>query len=199
MKWRQGGLKARRNGSAEPQAQHPSHSTSSTASEDCGCTHSSLPLLQELAADAQEALTISLIRFVFAGYCSGRVDAWDHGFEAAASVLGHEGGAVFFARVLTLGRAVKAERQGDFKFLPGHCNRVSEDEMELLGALQAARSGDPHLFEQGMIVLSRQLHTERLLAAMTAMANLIGMITNETDAKSPSHAAARAPVGTILH
>jgi hypothetical protein len=146
-----------------------------------------------------EALAISLIRFVFAGYCSGKVDAWDRGFEAASNVLGHDGGAIFFSRVLTLGRAVKAERHGNFNFMPDHCCRVSEDEIELLGALQAARRHDPRLFDQALLILSRQMDAERLRTALRGLAGLIGMMAEEAEARTACDAPARAPVGVVFH
>ncbi len=204
MKWRRNGVKAGRNGGAEPQmhaAHEAAHAQPDARRSDpgCGCAHSGLPHLQELVADPHEALAISLIRFVFAGYCTGNVAAWDQGFEAAASALGHDGGSVFFSRVLTLGRAVKVERLGDFEFMPSHCRRISEDEIELLGALQAARRRDPRLLDQALLILSRQTRSERIRAALRGLADLIGMIIDEVESTSASDALARAPAGVVLH
>jgi hypothetical protein len=158
-----------------------------------------LPSLRALAADWHEALVISQIRFVFAGYSSGKVAAWDQGFEAAAGVLGHDGGAIFFSRVLALGRAVKAERHGSFNFMPSHCSRISEDEMELLLALQTARRPDPRPFDQALFVLARNFEAEQLQGALRGMANLIGMMAEEADAASASHPPVGKPAGTVLH
>jgi hypothetical protein len=199
MRWRREGVKARRHGSAEPEAKPPSSDQPQSAAESCSCAHSGLPSLQDLAGDWHEALAISLIRFVFAGYCSGKVDAWDQGFEAAAGALGHDGGSMFFSRVLSLGRAVKAERHGNFNFMPGHCSRISEDEMELLAALQAARHHDPRPLDQALFVLARHVEAERLHAALRGMANLIDMMADEADAASPSHPPTSTPAGTVLH
>jgi hypothetical protein len=199
MRWRREDVKGRRQGSAVPEAQYQSRQQEPAAENACGCAHSGLPLLQDLAPDVHEALAISLIRFVFAGYCSGKVDAWDQGFEAASSVLGHDGGAAFFSRVLTLGRAVKAERHGNFNFMPGHCSRTSEDEIELLAALQAARRHDPRLLDQALLVLSRQVDAGRLRAALCGLAGVIGMMTEEVDQTISSDAPTRAPAGVVLH
>jgi hypothetical protein len=198
MRWRRDGMKARRHGSAEPEAQPPSRDPKRPDADACGCANSGLPGLLELAPNWHEALTISLIRFVFAGYCSGRVDAWDQGYEAAAGVLGHDGGAIFFSRVLTLGRAVKAERHGNFNFMPGHCSRISEDEIELLAALQAAGREDGRQFDQALSILARQVDAERLHAALRGMASLIGMMADDGEASS-SDAPAQAPASAVLH
>jgi hypothetical protein len=146
----------------------------------CGCAHCDLPRLRDRTSDPHESLAISLMRFVFAGYVSGRIEGWDHGFEAAAQVLGHEAGAMVFSRVLTLGRALKAERQGTFRFMPVHCTRISEDEVELLQALQTARGPDPGRFEQALLVLSRQGKSPRLHAALTGLAGLIGLVADDS-------------------
>jgi hypothetical protein len=199
MRLRREAVKARRHGLAEPEEKARTQDPQRSHPDACGCACSGLPCLQDHAADWHEALAISLIRFVFAGYCSGKVEAWDHGFDAASRVLGHDGGAIFFSRVLTLGRAVKAERHGDFNFMPGHCSRISDDEIELLAALQAARHRDPCLLDQALFVLARHMEAEQLRGALRAMASLIGMMTGGADATGPDEAQARAPVGTILH
>jgi hypothetical protein len=182
MNWRKQPVRTRRRGMAEPRVpevtmpEPSAQEKPATAAPSCGCASSGLPELQALARDPHEALAISLLRFVFAGYCSGKADAWDRGFDAAEQVLGHDGGAVLFGRLLTLGRAVKLERLGDFNFMPGRCSRISEDEIELLMAIQAARSPDPRPFEQALFVLSRQFEAERLASALRALAGLLGMI-----------------------
>jgi hypothetical protein len=149
----------------------------STGDQACGCA--SLPLLGDCANDAHDALVISLIRFVFVGYCTGRVDAWDHGCEAAIGALGLDAGTTFFGHVLALGRAVRAERAGNFNFLPATCPHVSEDEMELLAAMQAARSPDRRRLDQALFVLARKLDQARLTTALTNLASLLHLLRAE--------------------
>jgi hypothetical protein len=198
MSLRRDDRNARRHGSAEPGGPETEKESRQPADAGCNCAASGLPLLQDFASDPHEALAVSLIRFVFAGYCSGKVDAWDQGFEAAANVLGHEGGSIFFSRVLMLGRAVRAERLGTFNFMPGHCSRVSEDEIELLGLIQAGRSADPRLLDQALLVFARQLESERLRASVLGLAGLLGMMTDEPLATATASASSR-PTGALLH
>jgi hypothetical protein len=131
------------------------------------------PTLGEMTFDDHEALAVSLSRFVFAGYGSGHVAAWDQGFEAALSVLGERRGLAFFTGVLALGRAVKAERVGTFHFLPIGCCRICEDEIELLAALQAARRRDGGLLTSALFILSRQRQAQRIHAAICHLAELV--------------------------
>jgi hypothetical protein len=198
MKGRRAEARGRRHGAAEPELRAGEPDAREPADARCDCAASGLSLLQDLASDPHEALAVSLIRFVFAGYCSGQVDAWDQGFEAAANVLGHEAGAVFFGRVLTLGRAVRAERLGTFNFMPGHCSRVSKDEIELLGLIQSGRSADPRLLDQTLLVFARQLESERLRASVLGLAGLLGRITDEKPATTTASATLR-PAGARLH
>lgn len=170
----------RRHGGAEPRAGKADQvDTTDVSQPACGCAASGLPKLKDLARDPHEALAMSLLRFVFAGYCSGRMDAWDKGFDAAEEVLGHEAGALFFSRVLTLGRALKTERIGNFNFMQGHCSRISEDELELLAAIQAARSADPRRVEQTLFVLSRRCKADRLASALRGLAIILGVADAE--------------------
>jgi hypothetical protein len=198
MRWRRGERTARRHGAAEPEAKETASELRQPADARCNGAASGLPLLQDLASDPHEALAVSLIRFVFAGFCSGKVDAWDQGFEAAANVLGHEGGSILFSHVLMLGRAVRAERLGTFNFMPGHCSRVSEDEIELLGLIQAGRSADPRLLDQALLVFARQLESERLRASVLGLAGLLGMMTDEPLETITASAPSR-PTGALLH
>jgi hypothetical protein len=194
MSWRRPALRARRHGGAAPDAALPRLKDDQPAARQehgCGCTLSGLPALRELAPDVHEALAISLIRFVFAGYFSGRLDAWDHGFEAAEHVLGSEAGTLFFCKVLALGRAVKAERLGDFNFLPSHCDRIAEDEAVLLAALQSARGGEGASLEEAMLNLSRQIEAPRLRKALSGLTCLIGQVGQAT---APAQEAAPRPV-----
>jgi hypothetical protein len=147
---------------------------------------SDLPRLGEMAEDDHEALVISLARFVFAGYCSGRLEAWDHGFEAADHVLGERDGVVFFAGVLALGRAIKAERCDGFHFLPPSCCHIAEDEIELLAALQAARRRDESLLRSALVALARQPAAPRIQRALRGLADLVSaMAADCADAEHP--------------
>jgi hypothetical protein len=198
MRWRREDGATRRHGAARPEACESGAELAHPEDVRCNCAASGQPLLQELASDHHEALAVSLLRFVFAGYCSGKVAAWDQGFEAAANVLGQEGGAVFFSRVLTLGRAVRAERLGTFNFMPGHCSCVSEDEIELVRLVQSGRSADPRLLDQALLMFAHHLETERLRASILALVALLGVITDEPPGTAAAHATSRQ-AGTRLH
>lgn len=158
--------RARRHGGASPSVEE--------AREPCGCASSTLPKLADRCADDHEILAISLSRFIFVGYASGRSQAWDAGLDVADAVLGEEGGANFFGRVLQLARAVRAERMGNFVFRPGGCCAISEDEQELLTAIHAARGGPCPQLDRALLALARHLDAPRTLAALLSLGAALG-------------------------
>jgi hypothetical protein len=192
--------KTRRHGGAEPEAAGSAADAvpADHAPAACGCAGAGLPLLKEHAADANEVLAICLLRFVFAGYCSGKIECWDRAYGVAAEVLGHDGGAIFMGRVLPLARAVKAEKPGSFAFLPGDCCRISEDESELLGLIQSARAGHRCQVEQAMLMFAGGGEAERLSSALKALGALLGMMAGPGTAAAGVAETGR-PRGARLH
>jgi hypothetical protein len=181
----------RRQGSAMPESMDPPPQDPREVGEP-----PPFPLLGDLARDSAEALAISLCRFVMAGYCSGSLDAWERGFGVAEEALGTGHGPRFFALVLSAGRALKAERIGMFRFMPGYCRHICEDEEELLAALQAARRPDAMRFDAALDVLARQGRSERLGAALRDLAMAINSLTAEALSGFPEEA---PPAGSRLH
>ena len=184
-------------GKAEPRMLEKSHATV-LESEVCSCAGYGLPLLCEIAADEIEMLAVTLLRFIFAGFCCGKVDCWNAGVDVAINVLGENDGALFYSRVLMMGRAVQRERQGNFNFLPGNCSRIAEDEIEVLALLKAVRDGKPGPIEVALLTLARSIETPRLSSAAWSLGGLISSLAN-----ARSFARTRSdfdrPVGTVLH
>ena len=187
----------RSHGGAEPKPPEPS-TVDARESEACGCAGEGLPLLCEMAADEIEMLAVTLLRFVFAGFFCGKVDCWNAGMDVAAQVLGEDDGALFYSRVLMFGRAVQRERQGNFNFLPGHCSRIAEDEIEALELLKAVRGGKPGPVEVALLTLARSIETPRLAAAAWSFGRLISSLAH-AGLPAANHADRNRPVGTILH
>ncbi|WP_349369106.1 hypothetical protein [Salinarimonas sp.] len=135
----------RRRGGAAPETDLETPRAKERAA--CGCEGLGLPLLAGATRDPLEALAIALVRFAMDGYFSGRVERWDAALRASIEVLGPVDGPAVLARVLALVLAVRNERRRRFRFMGTHCLRISEDEMELLAVIQAARRADADLLD----------------------------------------------------
>jgi hypothetical protein len=136
----------------------------------CACHGEGLPLLASAAADEREVLAICLVRFIMAGHASGKLACWEGGFATSLEVLGPVEGPAVLARALALVHAIRHERRRDFRFMPAHCVRISEDEQDLLAVLQAAREGDPLVIEAFAAMLAGQPEVPRLQLASRLLA-----------------------------
>jgi hypothetical protein len=140
-----------------------------------------------------------LMRFVFVGFCTGRVDAWDSGCEAAVSSLGHDAGSTFFGQILAIGRAVRIERIGTFNFLPATCAHISENEVTLLAALQAARSPDRLHLDRALFDLANQLEQTRLISSLTGLAGMLNKLGKGDNLDGADLLDGEAATGRVHH
>jgi hypothetical protein len=143
----------------------------------CDCGKSGLPRLDDCIVDGLEALTMTLVRHFMVGACNNHLQVWDHAYAVAEAVVSPVNGPLLVARSFALCRAMRAERYGDYRFMPIGCRHVSEDEMELLAALQSFSSGDPGLQGQAMLAFARRTDAPGLALATELCARLIGMMS----------------------
>lgn len=104
------------------------------------CNHALLPLVRDACADDQTVLALSVLRSIAAGYMTGDIACWDTAFDAADHFLGDVEGPRFVAAMASLVRAVRTERQGEWRFLPATCCRVTRDEQALLALLATSEA-----------------------------------------------------------
>lgn len=103
------------------------------------CRHDLLPLVSEACADDAAVLALSVTRSIAAGYMTGDVACWDAAYAGAEAVLGDVEGPAFVAALTGVMRALRAEREADWSFLPATCCRVTAHEGELLALIELAR------------------------------------------------------------
>jgi acyl CoA:acetate/3-ketoacid CoA transferase alpha subunit len=130
-------LTARRQGTAEPMAaddgnEYPSEARVSippegTEQDVCVCAGAGLPLLAETCETTDDILAICVLRFVLAGYCHDKMQCFDAAIDAAASIHGEQLGLALMTRAVAVVRALRADRNGNFRYLPANCCRISED------------------------------------------------------------------------
>lgn len=105
------------------------------------CNHALLPFVRDICTDDATVLALSVTRSIASGYMTGDIACWDTAFDAADQLLGDIEGPRFVAAMTAVVRAVRTERQGEWRFLPATCCRVTRDEQSLL-ALLARPSAD---------------------------------------------------------
>ncbi len=160
-------LTMRRSGAAEPQG--PEAEIDDTQQQEgCGCAGAGLPLLAEICETADDILAMCVLRFVLAGYCHNRAQCFDAAVDAAAAVHGEQYGLTLMTRAMAVVRALRSERNGDFRYLPANCCRISEDEQELVAAMIAVRSENPLTMADAITSLGRSEHAPRIMQAVWA-------------------------------
>jgi hypothetical protein len=193
-------LIARRQGTAEPMDAHggnddlagnrPSNPRETTEQDGCGCAGAGLPLLAETCEAENDILAISVLRFVLAGYCHDRMQCFDAAIDVAAFVHGEEFGLALMSRAVAVVRALRAERNGNFRYLPANCCRISEDEQELVDAMNAIRGNDQLRSAGAITSLSRCHHAPRIMqavSAFSAIATASPQTLRRGSAPTPSH------------
>lgn len=153
--------------------------------EPCACAGSGLPALGEICPDERDRHAIMLLRFVFAAYAYDNVACIDGGMGLANRLFGPEAAPLLMGRLLATVHALRQERQGNFRFLPANCTRISEDERELAGALVAAREHDPHAFEQAQVQVSRRLDAPLIRRSLWMLAVTVECISASDEPAVP--------------
>ena len=99
-----------------------------------------MPQLKAVCADQAEILAMAVVRYIAAAAMTSDSACWDAAHDHADIHLGHHEGAVFVGAMAGLVRAVRIERTLTWRFLPATCCRLTEDEIDLVRLLHAARS-----------------------------------------------------------
>jgi hypothetical protein len=160
-------------GSALPQgfdpadeASHLSESAGPAGDERCGCEDCDLPLMAHVTQDPFERLTLFVLRYFMAGYCTGNVEYWDRAIQVSTDALGPGDGIALYGQIIALGQAIRCERTIDFHFMGTRCGKISRDEIALLSVLRAAREGDRMTAHLQIEHFTQSLTTPMLWRAM---------------------------------
>ncbi len=165
-----------RHGSARPQ----------DAEDACRTNCSLLPKLSEICADESEVLAITIARFIASGYMTTDVACWDAAHDCAERLLGPVQGARMVASIAVVIRALRREREEDWRFMPANCCRLTKDEQDLVRVLALARRERQDLLWQQAAQLARRIHPPLLIAAveaaaetMTSAQDVLGVVNAE--------------------
>lgn len=95
--------------------------------------------ISEICSDDADKLALSVLRYVAAGYLTGDVACWEAAHDAAERILGPVEGADFVASMTGIVRAIRREREGEWRFMPATCCRATADECDLIELIGCAR------------------------------------------------------------
>jgi hypothetical protein len=154
--------------------------------------HDRMLKVAEVCGDDADVLALSVARFVASGYMTSDVACWDAAFDGAERLLGPSEGGRLVSGVVGIMRALRAEREGDWQFMPATCCRVTANECALVALIGRGR---------------RRLWDEvgRDAAAITGRTEAPRLVAAIRDAVETLDAAARhlgggaRPSGTALH
>ncbi len=149
------------------------------------------PLLTAACADQAEVLALSVTRFIAAGYMTADAACWDAAHACAEEVLGVAAGPRLVAAFAGVMRAIKVERLDPWSFMPASCCRITENEGDLVLALQFARRHERHALHAAALKLTGVEAAPRLVAALEAAAATLDEIAPALAAGHPAQAVRR--------
>lgn len=98
-----------------------------------------MPQLGDVCADDVEILAVAVVRYIASGAMTSDAACWDAAFDHADAQRGHHEGAAFVGAMASLMRAIRIERSFTRRFLPATCCRLTDDEIDLVTLISAAR------------------------------------------------------------
>jgi len=156
--------------------------------------HNAMPRVADVCGDDADVLALSVVRFVAAGYMTSDVACWDAAFDGAERLLGPDEGGRFVASVVGIVRALRAERDRDWSFMPATCCRVTGHECALVGLIGHGRRCLWEEVARGAAEITGRAEAPRLVAALRAA---VGAIDAAADRLGPG--LPRRPAGSALH
>lgn len=157
--------------------------------------HNSMPRVTDVCAEDAEVLALSITRAIASGYITGDVACWDLAYTGAERVLGPEKGAHLVGCLISLMRAIRAERAADWSFMPATCCRVTAHEEALIRLIALARHGDRHAVTLGAARLTGVAVAPRTAAAVCLAAMALDGVAASLSPTSPEKLSGTA----VLH
>jgi hypothetical protein len=131
-------------------------------------SHTAMQRVVDVCNDEADILALSVARFVAAGYMTSDVACWNAAFDGAEQLLGPADGCRFVASVVAIVRALRAEREDDWSFMPASCCRVTGHECALVALIGRARRRLWADLEEAAAAITGREAAPRLVAAVRA-------------------------------
>lgn len=133
--------------------------------------HAPMRRVADVCGDEADILALSVARFVAAGYMTSDVACWDAAFDGAEQLLGPAEGGRFVSCVVGIVRALRAERDGEWSFMPASCCRVTGHECALVALIGRGRRRQD--LEDAAAEITARAAAPRLVAAIRAAVETI--------------------------
>lgn len=149
-----------------------------------------MPQLKDVCADEAEILAVAVVRYIASGAMTSDAACWDAAFDHADAHLGHHEGAAFVGAMASLMRAIRIERSVTWRFLPANCCRLTEDEVDLVALVSAARGRRFEELRSIARLITSAAYPERLMesARQAAMAIEVARLRLEPSKGAPAMA-----------
>ena len=131
-------------------------------------SHAAMQRVVDVCGDEADILALSVARFVAAGYMTSDVACWNAAFDGAEQLLGPTEGCRFVACVVAIVRALRAEREDDWSFMPASCCRVPGHECALVSLIGRGRRRLWADLDDAAAALTGREAAPRLVAAVRA-------------------------------
>ncbi|MGH1588899.1 hypothetical protein ACRBEV_11660 [Methylobacterium phyllosphaerae] len=154
--------------------------------------HAATRRVAEVCGDEADILALSVARFVAAGYMTSDVACWNAAFDGAEQLLGPAEGCQFVACMVAIVRALRAERDCDWSFMPASCCRVTGHECALVNLINRGRQRLWTDLDAAAAEITGQDAAPRLVAAVRAA---VGPL----DAAARRLAPSQCPAWVVLH
>ena len=152
-----------------------------------------LPRVTDVCGDDADVLTLSVVRFVAAGYMTSDVACWDAAFDGAERLLGVEEGGRLVACAVGIVRALRAERDRDWSFMPATCCRVTGHECALVALIGRGRRCLWEEVAREAAAITGRESAPRLVSAIRAAVAAIDAAAERLD----TGAGVARPAGTL--
>jgi hypothetical protein len=144
----------------------------------------------DICADEAEVLALALLRFVAAGYLTSDVACWEAARDKAEQALGPVVGSQAVAAMTAVLRAVRRERQGDWRFMPATCCRATGDECGLIDLIGLARGGGVSELQRKAAEFAGSGEAPHLCASLMAAAGMLSLVQPQLARSRPVKARA---------
>ena len=134
--------------------------------------------LSSLGLALEEEITLTIARLYFQSFCTPEGMTWIAAMAEAEARFGPEQGPRVAARCLAALQAIRGARRSVFMFnnpwCPSCAAIATEHERRLIVAIAALRRGDESKAQVEMMMLCEGNSSDRVLAALAALARTLG-------------------------
>lgn len=152
---------------------HPLAAGPCADGEDCAAQRAGLPKRSSFGLTMHEEVALETVRLLLSTYLTGDARYWDGAIGFAEMNLGEADGMRIVLHATRFVRALQIDREKPFNFLTFGCQHISDDELAMMSALQAARLGPVQELEDALQHLAQDPTYPRLQKSVVELSGAI--------------------------